>query len=380
MDLQKKIWILNNGLEKSLLTIPCDTINNNRIDKIGKLQILFKKIYNSKSDCSDVCFHPNLISYFVSNNICILEFDKYYYLSDDEIKIKISDLNSYCYFFVLLLRCRHFNNLSLENNCLGKFFDDEGFMYHLEQNRIFTYTKKTKSLLKRRLSLEFVKFEMIIDLGGYRNPADKYIAITFIDSDPNQELLNDFEKELFDNINKYMIINSKMMKGLVQNTVESSESTDYVSKILSTFENYSNNIEQDLKKRSSVDSKIEDLMILDGSTIGEINLMKNYIESLRNGKDFTISLTNIINDFSIINSDKFISFIKKNMPKEEIKILAGDQIFLNHKGFNLFCKYLSISDFKYPSKYRLLVEFSNIFMSNVLKSGISTLQVSGFLT
>ena len=188
MDLQKKIWILNNGLEKSLLTIPCDTINNNRIDKIGKLQILFKKIYNSKSDCSDVCFHPNLISYFVSNNICILEFDKYYYLSDDEIKIKISDLNSYCYFFVLLLKCRHFNNLTLENSSLSKFFDDEGVMYHLEQNRIFTYTKNAKTLLKRKISLEFVKFEMIIDLGGYRNPADKYIAITFADSDPNQDI------------------------------------------------------------------------------------------------------------------------------------------------------------------------------------------------
>ena len=173
-----------------------------------------------------------------------------------------------------------------------------------------------------------------------------------------------------------MVINSKMMKGLVNTT----ELNSNMNEILETFENYSNSIEYDLRKRSSIDSKIEDLMILDGSTIGEINLMKNYIESLRNGKDFTISLTNIINDFSIINSEKFISYIKKNMPKEEIKILAGNEILLSYKGFNLLSRYLSISDFSNPSKYRLLVEFSNIFMSNVLKSGISTLQVSGFLT
>ena len=68
------------------------------------------------------------------------------------------------------------------------------------------------------------------------------------------------------------------------------------------------------------------------------------------------------------------------MPKDEIKILAGNEILLSYKGFNLLSRYLSISDFSNPSKYRLLVEFSNIFMSNVLKSGISTLQVSGFLT
>lgn len=361
MELQKKIWILNYGMEKDILTIPVDFIHNEKIDKFYKLTSLFKKIYNSRIDLTNRILHPNLLNYLLQNRIFTMIFDNGYYLYNNtdvfgnlNFKIKISDENAYIYFLVLALKFKDNDNLLKSNKVFNKFFDIEGYFFHLE-------------FMNLKMGFKDNIYNFSVDLGGYKTPANKFLSFKFVEDIDN---FNKVKKQKLDNFNE-LVIQKDRLFGIHLSVDNRSSTFTYLNFIIKEFSylvtyTVKNFIYKSISK--SFESNLVLLMKSEQCLDCDIGLTKKLIKSYLELSSFLISVDEVNKDFGIRNSNSFKKLFTCEFELDKEYKVISKCIYLNFNGFEKYCNWVSQEFFNEKNKYQKFVHIIDRFESNILKS------------
>ena len=362
LNIQYKIWTLNNFMIVGALTIPIDILNKKNIDDKEKLKQFFIR-NNKERFTKGRPLHPNLLRYLNEEGICEPfreKGKKDHYLKSkidgDDSKIIISKANLFGYELINKFR---------DNRNFERFFDNKGYFYGLkmELEMPVGYDYENEKKLCRKLDFAF-------DVGG-KEETGKYLSLEFFEAyhENNAKYNSTYEHtrlgELLKMDNNCQADCEKFVSFLVIWDCHWSVNENYKDGWIKIFVDK-------IKKYDNINNENERISQELDKYIGSIKLSRILVESCLDQKKCVINIDTIFNFWGVNDKKKIIenfkeiikeityqpkSIFSKHDDEEKSKTVdkfyyeEENKIFISRDGLSQLIGVISRNDIDKISKY-----------------------------